>query len=322
MSEPKRLEFRISNDLEGERLDKVLARLVPEHSRARLREMIEDGRLWIDGEEVLRPAHTVESGMRLSLDPIERDRTRSGRQGLEFTVVHEEESFCVLEKPAGMVTHAGDAIRGGTLAELAVERWGPLPDAQGEQRPGIVHRLDAETSGLIVIARSEPAAAALMAQFKQRQIEKTYLAIVHGDPRFDSEWIDADITRSDRSHDRMAAVEQGEGRSAETYYEVLERWGRFALLRCQPKTGRTHQIRVHLAHVGHPVAHDRLYRGRRKLELPGGAPALERHALHAAGLSFAHPESGAPIAFESALPADMQAFVDWLREQAARADED
>ena len=316
MSEHDRRAFQVSAEDEGQRLDKVLARLVPEHSRARLREMIEDGRLWIDGEEVRRPSHPLEKGQRLSLELVERDRTRPGSVGLEFGVIHEEESFCVLDKPAGMVTHAGDAIRGGTLAELAEERWGPLPSAQGEERPGIVHRLDAETSGLILIARTPAAAESLMGQFRERRVEKTYLALVHGDPRFDSEWIDAEIARSDRAPDRMAAVGAGEGRPAETFYEVRERFGELSLLACFPKTGRTHQIRVHLSHIGHPVAVDRLYRGRRKLSMPKGAPNLERHALHAAALEFDHPESGVRQRFESPLAADMSGVVDWLRERA------
>ena len=211
------------------------------------------------------------------------------------------------------MTHPSATVRGGTVSEMATERWGELATAQGDDRPGIVHRLDAETSGVLVLARTEAAGEELVRQFREREVSKRYLAIVHGDPRFDSDWIEREIARSDHGSDRMAVVADGEGREAITYYETLERFGDFALLACEPKTGRTHQIRVHLSSIGHTVVSDRLYRARRKLELPRDAPAMPRHALHAQRLGFRHPTTGEELAFEAPLPADMQALLDWLR---------
>lgn len=311
-------EFRVQPALDGQRLDKGLAALVPELSRARLREIVEDGRVRLDGEVVTRPAHRLAAGQRLAVVLVPRDRTRPGRpDGREFGVLHEDADLAVIDKPPGMVAHASSTVQGGTVSELAVRRFGPLPSPQGADRPGIVHRLDADTSGAMVLARSERACAELLRQFREREVEKRYLALVHGDPRFDSEWIEAPIARSERSHDRMAVAPEGEGRPAETFYRVLERFGDLALLACEPKTGRTHQIRVHLASIGHPVAGDALYRGRRKLQLPAGAPNPGRHALHADRLEFSHPASGERVAFEAPLAPDLAALVAWLRARQA-----
>ncbi|HED65764.1 MAG TPA: RluA family pseudouridine synthase, partial [Planctomycetes bacterium] len=199
------------------------------------------------------------------------------------------------------------------------ERYGSLPSPQGEDRPGIVHRLDADTSGLIVVGRSEEAAAGLVEAFRGHRVEKRYLAIVFGVPRFDSDWIEAPLGRATGRADRVRVVEPGEGRDARTFYRTLERFERFALVEALPETGRTHQIRVHLASIDHPLVGDRVYRGRRGLsrKLPREAPAPKRHALHAAGLGFEHPVTGEPLAFESAPPADMERFLRWLRVNAA-----
>jgi len=316
MSAPARDRFQVPGELAGTRLDRVLAALIPDLPRTRLREMIEDGRVSVEGAPERRPATRVREGSRLEIERVERDRSRPGAPaGAELAVVHADEHLVVIDKPAGMVVHPGPVVRGGTVAERAAEAYGPLPVLQAEDRPGIVHRLDAETTGLLVVARTAEAGAELLRQFREREVEKHYAALVHGVPRFDSEWIETPIGRDPRRADRMAVVAEGEGRAAETYYEVRERFGAQARLDCRPHTGRTHQIRVHLASIGHPVVADELYKGRGAAvrDLPDGAPRMQRHALHAERLAFVHPATGERVEFTAPLPDDLAACLAWLR---------
>ncbi len=313
------LRLVVPPELDGERLDLVLVRLSEGLSRTRAQESIRNGAIRIDGRGATRPAERVEAGQRIEILEIEPARARSGGlERAELSVVFEDSDLAVIDKPAGLVTHPSRLVRGGTVAELAAQRFGALPTAQGPDRPGIVHRLDADTSGLMVLAKTEAAAQALVRMFRERQVEKEYFAIVFGEPRFDSEWIEAPIGRTRGRADRMSIVDVGEGRAARTYYETRARFRGFALLRVRPETGRTHQVRVHLASIGHPLVGDRLYRGskggRKGLarEMPAGAPRIERHALHAASLAFAHPRTGHRSVFRSELPQDMRAFLDWL----------
>jgi len=308
--------FSVGPDLAGERLDRALSRFLEGRSRTRLQELIRDGGVRVDGETVSKPSFPLAEGQSITLAEVPRSRVRPGAApGLDFRVVHEDEHLAVLDKPAGMVVHPSELVVGGTVSELATERFGELPRVQGEDRPGIVHRLDADTSGLLVVARSQVAADGLLEAFRERRVEKGYVAIVHGVPRFDSDWIEEPIGRAAKRGDRMAVVARGEGRDAETFYETRERFEGFALLHCKPTTGRTHQIRVHLAHIDHPLVGDRLYRGRRgnANALPRSAPRLGRHALHAAELAFVHPASGERLAFEAPLHPDMAALLGWLR---------
>ncbi len=320
MSELPSRRLRVPPECSGERLDVVLTRLDPSFSRSRAQESIRAGAVSIEGRTAARPSERVEGGERIEIRDHERPRTRpGGPAGTELRVLFEDSELAVIDKPAGVVTHPSPTVRGGTVSELAEARFGPLPLVQGEDRPGIVHRLDADTSGLIVIARTEAAAHALVRAFREREVEKEYLAIVFGEPRFDSEWIESPIGRDSGRADRMSVLSAG-GRVARTYYETRARFTGFALLSVRPETGRTHQVRVHLASIDHPLVGDRVYRGRKGLarRMPAGAPRLERHALHAAGLAFRHPRSGEPLSFRCELPRDLGAFLDWLEEDRAR----
>ncbi|MEM7309918.1 MAG: RluA family pseudouridine synthase [Planctomycetota bacterium] len=313
--EPRRLG-PLPAELDGERLDRALLALLDGPSRTRIQERIRDGGVRVDGEPVRRPSHPVGAGQVLELLDVPRSRERAGSAaGLSFELLHEDEHLIVVDKPAGMVVHPSSVIRGGTVSELAVERFGPLPTPQGEDRPGVVHRLDADTSGVLVLARSAEAGEELVRQFHDREVEKGYLAIVRGDPRFHSDWIDAPLGRSSRGGDRMAVVPEDEGRAASTFYEVRERFGVAALLACRPVTGRTHQIRVHLESIDHPVVGDRLYTGRRGRRdgLPREAPTPRRQALHAASLALTHPATGERLSFEAPLPTDLSRLLAWLR---------
>ena len=315
----KKLVLEIEDAMRGKRLDQALAELAGSFSRTALQRLIKSGAVRLDGEVVDRPGTRIEASGKVEIEldaPAQHVPTSGGAS--ELRVVHEDEHLLVVDKPAGMLTHGTaatrDARREDSAADLAALKYGPLPSLYGDDRPGIVHRLDRDTSGLLLLGRTLDALRALQAAFKSRTIEKTYLAIVLGAPRFDSEWIEKPLGRRPGQRDRMSVVPEGEGRPAATYYEVRERLGEFALLAVLPKTGRTHQVRVHLASIGLPLLGERLYVPRRlQGKLPRNAPAIARQALHAHALAFAHPVTGEALRFESPLPEDMAAVLAELR---------
>ena len=317
MNQPVSESFRVPQDLHEERLDRILAARIPSLSRAKLQRLVKAGKVTLDGEGVSRPATNVPSGVRVAIEipPAEGPVTATGEAVHELVVIYEDPHLAVIDKQAGLVAHPSERYASGTVADLATARWGPLPEAQGEDRPGIVHRLDRLTSGLMVIGLSTEGLEGMKAAFAARTVEKTYAALVHGEPRFDSEWLHASIVRVPRK-ERLRVGEEGEGREASTFVECRERFNGFSHVAARPKTGRTHQIRVHLEHMGLPIIGDRLYgpRGALKVPLPPEAPQLVRQALHAQELKFAHPVTGEAMHFETPIPADMQALLEWLRE--------
>jgi len=322
-------------DRDGERLDRILTDLVPDTSRSRLAAWIKDGAVRVSGSVVERPSHPVRAGDVLEFEPPGELRRAGGTDPIR--ILFEDEHVILLDKPAGVVCHPSDAIAGGTVSEQLVERYGDLPDPHAaaarawaeredddealeeaeeryQPRPGIVHRLDARTSGVMIAARSEAAGVRLLEMFAQREVSKTYHALVHGEPRFISDWIESPIQRDPRRPDRMSIAPDGKGRAAETFYETLERFGLFALVAAHPRTGRTHQIRVHLESIDLPIVGDTVYTSRRRRKsLPKEAPKLARQALHAAKLELAHPITGEPLVAEAPLANDMQALLEWLR---------
>ena len=221
----------------------------------------------------------------------------------------------VVDKPAGLIVHRNERYQTATLADMAMQQFGDLPSIQGEHRPGIAHRLDRLTSGVLLLGRTTEALESIKAQFKARTVAKTYLALVHGDPRFDSNWIETSIGPSADGRGRFKIVPEGQGRAASTYYEVRERFHGFAYVEVRPRTGRTHQIRVHLTSIGLPIVGDWTYKhaGALKVPLPAEAPAMPRQALHAHRIELDHPVTGERVTFESRLAADMEALLEWLR---------
>lgn len=320
-------ELRVDTADDGERLDRTLSRAIDGWSRSRVQRAIKEGRVRIGGEPVVRPREPVRAGDVISIeldDAREVSTDVAGRRIDELSVLYEDETIVVIDKPAGLVTHPNPRQTAGTVSDLAVARYGPLPEVQGANRPGVVHRLDRLTSGVLVLGRTAAALDALKRQFQERTVEKTYLAIVHGVPRFDTEWLTGAIAPSAKSPDRMRVVtgeaaeellDAGEARTAETFLETLEPFGHSAYVSAKPKTGRTHQIRVHLSAAGHPIVGDRVYRhgGTLKTPLPRQAPALERPALHARELSLDHPVTGERVTFRAELPADFAGLLEWLR---------
>lgn len=314
MPGPRIQDFAIPEQHDGQRLDRALGALVDGWSRERLRRLIESGRVRVDGATVTRPSEAVHTGARVVVELELDDPVRPGaRAGLDFRVLYEDADLVAIDKPAGMVAHPSTTVRGGTVSELAAARFGALPTAQGADRPGIVHRLDGDTSGVMVLARTDEAAAALVEQFRERRVRKIYHGIVQGESRFDSDWIELPLARSAENEGRVQIARGGEGKPASTFYRTLERFDGAALLEVEPKTGRTHQIRAHLEAIDLPLFGDPLYRGRRRTSLPREAPIPARQALHASRLELVHPRSGAALAFEAPLPADLVALLDWLR---------
>jgi 23S rRNA pseudouridine1911/1915/1917 synthase len=288
----------------GERVDKYVAREVPSLSRSRVQALISQGLVTVNGIEV-KPSQRLKDGdsVVVIVPPVQGVDLVSER--IPLRIVYEDEDLVVVDKPPGLVVHPAAGHRSGTLVNALLARYPDLP-LDEERRAGIVHRLDKDTSGLIVVARSHDARENLQAQFRAREVLKIYLSLVEGvvEPR--NGVIDASIGRDTKDRKRMAVV-QSAGRRAVTEFRVLEQLDEYTLLETRPRTGRTHQVRVHLAFLGHPVVGDRVY-GHRKQPL-----GLERQFLHAHRLAFRHPSSGREVDLVSDLPADLERVLETLR---------
>ncbi|HEY2941663.1 MAG TPA: RluA family pseudouridine synthase [Vicinamibacteria bacterium] len=300
----------------GERLDRWLAGVMPDLSRARLQTIITTGGVLVDGR-VARPSLRLKKGQSISVHVPAPQPAVPVPEDIPLAVVYEDPHLLVVDKPAGLVVHPGAGRVTGTLVNALLHRVRDLSGIGGVVRPGIVHRLDRGTSGLLVVAKDDASHLALSRQFSGRTVEKEYLAVVLGVPRAAEGTIDIPIGR-DPVHRKRMSVRAPRGRAARSTYRLLEALDGAALLRVRIATGRTHQIRVHLATLGHPVAGDPTYGGRRRAasRRPEARAALERlsrPALHAARLAFTHPASGERVAFESPLPADLQELLAALR---------
>jgi 23S rRNA pseudouridine1911/1915/1917 synthase len=309
------LRVQIPDSARGRRFDLALLELVGALSRTRLQALIQGGRVRFRGEVVRKPGLLLLEGGPVEVE-LDAGATADPACAAGLRVIHADAELVVLDKPAGLLTHANRPDGEPGAAEIAARAHGPFPTSEEEgRRPGVVHRLDRETSGVLVLARTPAALAAMQAAFRERAVAKTYLALVHGDPRFDSEWIDARLGRSAKNPDKVSVVRGEEGREALTYYEIRARFRGYALAEVQPKTGRTHQVRVHMAYAGLHLLGDGVYRpSRRQLEaLPAEAPPVARTLLHAAALEFAHPATGERVRYEAPLPPDFAGVVEWLR---------
>jgi len=294
-----RHEFAVPAGAGGLRLDRFLAPLLADFSRSSLQRLIRRGVVQVNGAPG-RPAARLRAGDRVAVDVPAILPPSVAAQDLPLNVLLEEDTFVVLDKQSGIAVHPGRGRPDGTLANAIAFRYGTL-DLGGEaHRPGIVHRLDLETSGVMVVARTERAHAALALAFKERRVEKEYRAFVDGNPAFDDDEIDLPLGR-DLVHPTRMAVRFDGGRPAQTAVTVLRRFRAAAEVACRPRTGRTHQIRVHLASRGHPLLGDTMYGAAR-----GGATVAPRLMLHAWRLVFPHPVTGAPVAVEAPLPADFR----------------
>jgi len=305
----------------GVRVDLWVAGRVGGVSRMRVKGLIEAGRVVVGGR-VVKAAYRLQAGERVevSIPPPPKDGLAA--EPVALSIVFEDEHVLVVDKRAGMVTHPGAGRPTGTLAAAALAHAPEMAGVGSPRRPGIVHRLDKGTSGLIVLAKTQPAYDALTAQLARRKVTRRYLCLAQGSVRRAQGVIDTTIGRDPRSRVRMAVLKEGKGKRAVTRFQVLERLGAAAgavsFLECRLETGRTHQIRVHLASLGHPLLGDDTYRGRRAA--PTGDPRLTDLiaglggvALHAAGLAFAHPTTGAPMEFSCPLPDRIGQILSHLR---------
>jgi len=307
---------RIPDEAAGRRFDAVLAELFPEFSRSRLAEWIKGGQARLDGRTV-RPRDPVRGGEAVALEVVLAPQTGDAPEDIALDILYEDEAVFVLDKPAGLVVHPGAGNPAGTLVNALLHRD---PALALLPRAGIVHRLDKDTSGVMVVARTLPAHTALVAQLSARGVHRQYLAVVVG-ALVAGGTANAAIDRHPRDRLRMAVRE--DGREAVTHYRLRERFRAHTALECRLETGRTHQIRVHMAHLKHPILGDPLYGG--PLKLPRGAtPELietlrgfRRQALHAEVLEFAHPLTGQPVRCSAPVPADMRHLLQVLREDTA-----
>ena len=305
MSQP--YHFQVSPGMAGERLDKILvAQLGSQITRSQLQALIRDGHVRVN-DQPARPGWRLKGGETIALAmPPPAQSAAMQPEPIALEIFYEDEWLAVINKPAGMVVHPGAGGETGTLVHALLARYPEIAQMRlNPKRRGIVHRLDKDTSGLLVVARTEPVLQALMQQFSRRTVEKRYLALLERRPPSRTGRITAPIARDPANRKKMAV--QRDGRPAITEFFVEREYeGGFTLVRVHLLTGRTHQIRVHMAFVGAPIVGDRLY-GQRRQRLP-----LRRQFLHACSLAFSHPVSGEPLAFEAPLPADMQQVLDML----------
>lgn len=319
-----RLAFIVEQSETGRRLDALLAQRFPDFSRVQLRRAISQSRVLVDGQST-KAALRVRGGQHVILSPPEPRRLGPEPENIPLSILYEDEQLMAVNKPANMVVHPSKGHGSGTLAAALAYHFDQLSARGGSHRPGIVHRLDRETSGVLVVAKTDQAHLSLASQFEARVADKHYLAVVVGTPDRDRDRIDQSIGIHPYQREKMAIrAAHPSSRSASTFYEVLERFAGFAYVRVRPKTGRTHQIRVHLSHIGCPVLCDRLYGGRSRIargELAETADPtwlLQRQALHAHRLQLTHPVTDELMTFEAPLPDDMQAVLSELRTHRPR----
>lgn len=323
--------FLVAPDEAGQRLDVFLAAKLPAISRATVRRAIDAGHVRV-ADATCKASLRMKAGWQVVVQRIDVPREGPAPRKIPLAILHEDESIVVVDKPAGMVVHPAKGHWEGTLASALAHHFGQLSGRGGPTRPGIIHRLDRDTSGVIVVAKDDQAHDSLAVQFKSRQVEKVYLAIVAGALTCDRDVVDEPIG-DHPTHRQKKAIRRQDARArpAVTAYEVIERFAGFSFVRALPKTGRTHQIRLHLAHVGTPVLCDRLYGGRSRITelelIPRDRigqdigsdtaayeqPLLERQALHAHRLAIFHPTTGKRMQFEAPPPEDMERTLTALR---------
>lgn len=292
-----------------QRLDKFLAAALPQHSRARLQGLVKAGRVEVNARVTTKTGYPLVGGESVKVTVPPAEPTWLEPEPIPLNVVFENDDVIVIDKPAGLVVHPAAGHARGTLVQAVLAHTPEIEGVGGELRPGLVHRLDKDTSGLILLAKNERAQRTLQAQFQSRAVKKTYIALVDGIPATARGRIEAPLGRHPRERKRMAVVPAVKGRAAVTEYHLMEKFPAHTLLEAYPLTGRTHQIRVHLAFIGCPIVGDRVY-GRKHPSLP-----LARQFLHAARLTLRLPGENQPRSFEARLPQELEGLLANLRSE-------
>lgn len=315
-------DFVVPETAHGQRIDQFLVQACDGYSRTQIRAAVQENGASVDGK-IIRPSLKLKTGQRIRflVPPLPGDRTIP--ENIPLDVLYEDDGFVVINKPPGMVVHPARGHWSGTLTSALAYRFQSLSDVGGPTRPGIVHRLDRDTSGVIIVAKTNAMHNHLSQQFHDRETEKEYFAITNAPIDRDRDLIELPIGRHPYQRDKMAIRDNHiTSKPASTFYEVISRHGRYTQVRLRPKTGRTHQIRVHLSHVGAPVLCDRLYGGHSevtestlrtgKRDDSDDRIVLNRHALHARRLTITNPQTGKPMTFEAPIPDDIQRVIDLL----------
>jgi len=321
-------EFEVKTRSDGKRIDSYLASRYTDYSRRVIQKVIDADAVLVNGRTV-KASYRVRTGDVVSVRLPELPDTTPEPENIPIEVLYEDDALTVVNKPAGMVTHPAKGNWRGTMVNALQFHYDTLSTLGGENRPGIVHRLDRDTTGLLVVVKNDIAHRKLALRFELREVHKEYLALVSGVPERHSDYIEKAIGFHPTCREKMAirlAVDGG--KPAVTFYEVAERFRGFALVRCKPQTGRTHQIRIHLAHIGHPILADKLYSGRDRIVLAdllgqdrrnpaadsqGDLTLIDRQALHAHRLRFEHPLTGRELDLTAPLPADFARILDAMR---------
>lgn len=315
------VELTVEARAHGWRIDHYLSRLFPNYSRALFQKAISASAVLVNGLPV-KSSRRLRVNDRLSVRLPELPDSSLPAEDIPLDLLHEDDALVVINKQAGMIVHPGRGNPHGSLAGALQFHFDKLSDTAGQFRPGIVHRLDRDTSGVIVIAKNNQVHHRLSEQFERREVHKEYRAIAWGVLEFDSDFIETHVRVHPKQREKIQVCPPGgNARDAVTFYEVLERFPNFTYVRLRPKTGRTHQLRVHLQHLGHPIIADRPYGGRAQLrqtdidrDCQENECLISRQALHAFRIEFVHPQSGQPVSFEAPLPEDIQRTLAALRQ--------
>jgi len=312
----KTLHIIVPDGTSGTRLDAFLASVVPELTRAAVQRLIEDGDVLLDGV-VQKSSYKVTGGEEISVTIPPPEPSTAVPEEMQLDILYEDSDLIVINKPAGMTVHPGAGVNSGTLVNGLLAHCSDLSGIGGEIRPGIVHRIDKDTTGILVVAKNDAAHEGLAVQFRAHSVKRVYVALVFGSPRTDKGRVESIIGRHPVDRKRMSGSAK-HGRHAVTHWKVLARFPEVTLLKLRLETGRTHQIRVHMSESGHPLVGDPVYGGSARAaglkspEFRGMVKKFGRQALHAKTLGFRHPSTGEYIEFDSELPEDMQTLLDYL----------
>jgi len=312
MEQHRQAQFEVTEELSGKRADIVLSHFLSDHTRSQIKKLIDDNHVLVGGKPI-KPSKKFDEGEIVEITLPEPESIDAEPENIDLEVLYEDKSIIVVNKQARMVVHPGAGVKSGTLVNALLYKCDDLSGIGGKIRPGIVHRLDKDTSGVIVVAKNDQAHNSLVNQFKSRTVKKKYLAIVEGSPKSDSGSFDSVIGRDTINRVKMSSKTKS-GRESLTLWKVLKRFGPAALVEAEPKTGRTHQIRVHFSENGYPLLADKVYGNKKQRNkfLSVAEKKIRRHALHAAQIGFKHPATQKWVEFTAPLPDDFKEALQYL----------